>query len=163
MRSILYPNGVYGFNLTVEMLSRGYHDLHNNIVKFIECLENGESEFNGSDIDRNAINFHLVNNYDSAFWYFYDEIRSFMKNECDVIIPEIGDCFDPESDNSLLFSIEQIWSGSDFSSMEADFEECPCDEGDIILGISIAEFPNDIKLDRSFTKEAFWYLWTVIS
>ncbi len=158
-----YPNGVYGLNLSSLLISQGNTELIKRIDSFIDVLENGEREFEGKPIDFlfDPSSNNLIRHSDLAYKFFYDDIKKFLFDNFKILIPDINDSYDPESDTCLFFTIEQICSEADMSGMDSAFDEPQAEELDYLIGIPICAFPNSIVLDSSFTTYADWFLWVV--
>lgn len=137
MSQEVYPNGVFGINLSQLLEGPGLDSL-----ALLQEMYARMTELKASADEVDA----------SLYREFKDRLTLVLAKK-GIGIPETG-ALDRDS-----FQIYQVDNATEIHiNDEDDFEE-----GDLILGIGILGFPNTLYLPPSFLTASRWHLWTVFA
>jgi len=135
-----FPNGAYGINLSHVLQGQKVSDLG-----LLSEIINRFEEFD-QDVAEDGVSVG-----GTVFREFFNRLDLALDGR-GIRIPTLSDSY---SGSDLVFRIHQV----DHSAEIGDHEGF--DQGDLILGIGILGFPNEIKFDPSFKNAAEWHLWIV--
>jgi hypothetical protein len=129
--------GVYGINLTKRLQGPKTSNL-----ALLSEMENVFAELDDSDggIPGNDVGGEVLR-------LLYARLNNLFVNQ-GLCIPSL---------NEPLVKIYRVPYDAEIGSLEG------FDQGDLILGVEITQFPNQVNFPPSFGHVAAWHLWAVLS
>lgn len=131
-----FPNGVYGINLSQHLIGPSTADLAllSELTKTFEEIDEQDGGKPGVCVGADV------------YKLFYQRLENVLGKK-GINLPPL--------EEEPVFRLHQVDSHAEINDNEG------FDPGDLLLGVGILGFPNDIKFPATFKRDAAWHLWTI--